>query len=175
LRGQHEQRALQRVALAADRHLVLLHRLEQRRLGLGRRAVDLVGEDDVGEDRAGDEADGACAGGPILLDHLGAEDVRRHQVGRELDAAELQVDGVGECLDQQRLGQPRHAAQQAMAAGEERGQDLLDDRVLADDHLPQLPLQGADQLRGFRQGHRLGRGGGVGVRHANDLTGQRRD
>ena len=30
---------------------LLLHRLEQRRLGLGRRAVDLVGEHHVGEDR----------------------------------------------------------------------------------------------------------------------------
>jgi hypothetical protein len=32
---------------------MLLHRLEQRRLRLGRRAVDFVGEDDVGEDRPG--------------------------------------------------------------------------------------------------------------------------
>jgi hypothetical protein len=32
-------------------HLLLLHRLEQRRLRLGGRAVDLVAEDDVGEDR----------------------------------------------------------------------------------------------------------------------------
>jgi limonene-1,2-epoxide hydrolase len=40
------------VALAADGDLVLLHRLEQGGLGLGRRAVDLVGEDDVREDRA---------------------------------------------------------------------------------------------------------------------------
>jgi hypothetical protein len=41
---------------AGDGHLALLHRLEQRRLHLGRRAVDLVGEHDVGEDRAGLEA-----------------------------------------------------------------------------------------------------------------------
>jgi hypothetical protein len=34
---------------------VLLHRLEQRRLRLGRRAVDLVGQDDVGEDRPGEK------------------------------------------------------------------------------------------------------------------------
>ena len=32
---------------------MLLHRLEQRRLRLGRRAVDFVGEHDVGEDRPG--------------------------------------------------------------------------------------------------------------------------
>ena len=55
LRGQHEQRTFERMAYAADRHLILLHRLEQRRLRLRRRAVDLVGQDDVGEDGPGDE------------------------------------------------------------------------------------------------------------------------
>jgi hypothetical protein len=38
--------------VALDRHLALLHRLEQRGLGLGRRAVDLVGQEQVGEHRA---------------------------------------------------------------------------------------------------------------------------
>ena len=52
LRGQDEERVGQPVPLAADGDLPLLHRLEQRGLGLGRGAVDLVGQDDVGEDRA---------------------------------------------------------------------------------------------------------------------------
>ena len=52
LRREHEQRPLEIEAHAADRDLILLHRLEQRRLRLRRRAVDLVGEDDVREDRA---------------------------------------------------------------------------------------------------------------------------
>jgi hypothetical protein len=52
LRGEHEERPRQRERLAAQRDLMLLHRLEQRRLDLGRRAVDLVGQHDVGEDRA---------------------------------------------------------------------------------------------------------------------------
>ena len=141
LRREHEQRPLERVADAGDRDLVLLHRLEQRRLGLGRRAVDLVRQDDVREDRAVDEPDDALAGRAVLLDDLGAEDVGRHQVGRELDAVELQVDALGERLDQQRLGEPGHAAQQAVAAGEERDQDLADDALLADDRLGQLPLE----------------------------------
>ena len=47
LRGQHQERVRQRERLAADGHLALLHRLEQRALHLGRRAVDLVGQDDV--------------------------------------------------------------------------------------------------------------------------------
>ena len=55
LRRQHEERLGQRVTVAAGGDLVLLHGLEQRGLGLGRRAVDLVGQDHVGEDRALDE------------------------------------------------------------------------------------------------------------------------
>ncbi len=61
LRGQHEERRVQRVTSPPDGDLVLLHRLEQRRLRLGRRAVDLVGQNHVGEHRARDElASGAC-------------------------------------------------------------------------------------------------------------------
>ena len=42
--------ASQREALALDRDLRLLHRLQQRALGLGRGPVDLVGQQEVGED-----------------------------------------------------------------------------------------------------------------------------
>ena len=42
----------ERVGDAVDGDLALLHRLEQRRLGLRRGAVDLVGEEQVREDRA---------------------------------------------------------------------------------------------------------------------------
>ena len=66
-----------------------------------------------------DEPDLAPAAAAILLDHLGADDVGRHQVGRELDAVELEVDRLRERLDQQRLGEAGHAAQQHVAAGEE--------------------------------------------------------
>ena len=47
-----EERVGQRARDPVDRHLALGHRLEQRRLRLRHRAVDLVDEDDVGEDRA---------------------------------------------------------------------------------------------------------------------------
>ena len=62
LRGEDEERLFERVGAALDGDAVLLHRLEQRGLGLGRRAVDLVGEQDVGEDRAGREDHLAAAG-----------------------------------------------------------------------------------------------------------------
>jgi hypothetical protein len=44
------------VHAAADGHRVLLHRLEETRLRLGRRPVDLVGEDELTEDRTRNEA-----------------------------------------------------------------------------------------------------------------------
>src|SRR3712207_6871617 len=48
------------------RSAVLLHRLEQRRLGARRRAVDLVGEHDVREHRPPHEAERPRPGGLIL-------------------------------------------------------------------------------------------------------------
>ncbi len=51
LRGDDDERVGQRVRVALDGHLPLLHRLEQRGLRLRRRAVDLVGQQHVGEHR----------------------------------------------------------------------------------------------------------------------------
>ena len=58
----------------------------------------------------------------------------------------VEVEDVGERLDQQRLGQAGHAGDQAVAAGEQRDQHLLDDLVLADDDLAEL---GEDPLAAF--------------------------
>jgi hypothetical protein len=71
----------------------------------------------------------------LLVEHLRAGDVGRHQIRRELDALERQIEDLGECLDQQRLGQPGDAGDQAVTAGEQGHQDLIDDGVLADDDL----------------------------------------
>ena len=89
LRGQHEERLRQRHDAAGHGDVMLLHRLEQGGLRLGRRAVDFVGENDVGEDRPLDELELAPALGGFLQ-NVGAGDVGRHQVGRELDAAEVE-------------------------------------------------------------------------------------
>ena len=52
LGGEHHERRRHLVADAVNRDLALLHRLEQRRLRLGRGPVDLVGQHDLREDRA---------------------------------------------------------------------------------------------------------------------------
>jgi hypothetical protein len=49
--------------------------------------------------------------------------------------------------------QAGHAAQQAMTAGEERGEDFLDHLILANDDAAKLLLKGADQAGRLGQTH----------------------
>ena len=144
LRREHEERRVEREALAGDRDLVLLHRLEQARLGLGRRAVDLVGEDEVREDRARLEPEDPLAA--LLDEDVRAGDVGRHQVGRELDAVERAVDDVGDRPHEHRLAEAGHALEQHVAVGEQPGQGLADELALADDDPADLALDGLGAL-----------------------------
>ena len=53
----------------------------------------------------------------------------------------LRSTACGQLPDEERLGEAGDAAQQAVAAGEKRDEDLPDDALLADDHLGQFPLE----------------------------------
>ncbi len=117
------------VRLAGDRDLALLHHLEQRALHLGRRAVDLVGQQQVGEHRAQRGAELAR----LLVVDARAHQVGGHQVGRELDALEAAAHGARQGLDGERLGQPGHAFDQQVALGQQRHQHAFQETVLADD------------------------------------------
>ena len=75
---------------------------------------------------------------PILVQYLGPGDVGRHQIGRELDPLELEIEDLRQGLDQQRLGEAWHTCDEAVAAGQEGNQDLLDGVVLPDNHLAEL-------------------------------------
>ena len=119
LRREDEERPLERPRHPVRRHLPLLHRLEQRGLGLRRRAVDLVGEQQVREDRARPELEVAVA----LVPDRRAGDVRGQQVGRELDAAEAEPARLGKGARGQRLRQPGHVLEQDVAVGQEAEQD----------------------------------------------------
>ena len=128
----------------ADRHLALLHHLEQRRLHLRRRAVDLVGEQEVAEDRPELGVERA-ARRPV---DARADEVGRDEVRRELDALEAAAEHLRGRLDRQRLRQAGHALDQEVAAGEQADEHALEHRVLPGDHaldleeglLEQLPL-----------------------------------
>ena len=109
------KRFRQIVARARDRDVLFLHRLQQRGLGARAGAVDFVGHEQLSKHRTGDEAEGALAG-TALVEHLGAQNIRRHQVRRELDALGIQTKRDAERLDQLGLGQPGYADQKRVAA-----------------------------------------------------------
>src|SRR5215212_3457155 len=83
LRSKNEKGFFEYVRRAADRDLFLLHRLEQRRLYLGGRAVDLVSKNDVGEDRSFLHGELSVR----LVVDLGADDIGGQEIGRELNPA----------------------------------------------------------------------------------------
>src|SRR5690606_12928504 len=104
------------------------------------------------------EAERPSSTDPVLFEDVCPRDVTWHQVGCELDAVERQVQDVSEGADEQRLGQPRNADEQAVTAGEERSQEVLDDVPLADDPFLNLP----DDLR-LGRGELLHRGEVLGA------------
>ena len=138
LRGEHEEWLWQWVGACADGHSPFLHRFQQRCLGFWRCSVDLVGEHDVGKQRPLHEVEGPLMGVRVVLQHVGAGDVRRHQVGGELDAAKRELQDLGNRAHQQCLGQAGNSLQQAVASGEQRNEQLVDDLVLADNRLADL-------------------------------------
>ena len=139
MRGDGEEGLGQRVGRLPHGHLALLHRLQQRGLGLRRSAVDFVGQQNIGEDRPFHEAE---VPPPlfVFLQHIGAGDVGGHQVGRKLDPLELDVEDSRQGADHQGFGQAWHAYQEAMPPGEDGGEDLFDDLRLAHDDLLQFLL-----------------------------------
>jgi hypothetical protein len=131
-------------------------------------AVDLVGQQQVGEDRTRLEAELALA---VLLDQdVGADDVGRHQVGRELDAVEGAVDDVGDGAHQHRLAQARHSLEKGVAVGDEADQRLADEIVLAHDDRLDLGLDGPRAVGELLNGQ-LGRLGLERGRHVGLLLG----
>ena len=132
LRGEDEERLGQLPRRPLDRHLPLLHRLEQRGLRLRRRPVDLVGEQHAREDRSRPERELAA------VQRQRPEQVRRKHVRRELGAAEFEAERAGDRVRDQRLRDAGYALEQDVAADEQRAEDPLDGRLLPDGDLRHL-------------------------------------
>ena len=128
---------------------------------------EVAAKEELREHRPLDEAEGARAVGR-LLQHLGAENVGRQQVGCELHALCLEPQHLAERLDELGLGEARHADEQRMAAAEQRHERLLDDLLLAEDDPPDRlprPLDLGDGALG-RGDHGVVEGKGCGgLRH----------
>ena len=127
---EDEERVGHRIRGVSDRHLALLHHLEQRALHLRGRAVDLVREEEVAEHRAELRLERARVG-PV---DPRADEVGRHEVGRELDARERPAQHGGRRLDRERLRQAGHALDQEMPLCEQAHEHALEHRVLPRDH-----------------------------------------
>ena len=143
LRREDVEGRRQRVRVAGDGDEPLLHRLQQRRLGARRGAVDLVRHQELGEHRTLDEAEGALTG-LRLLQHLGAQNVGRHEVWRELDASLVEPEHGAERRDEARLREARNADQERMTAAQHGDQRALDDVALAENDPFDLALRVAE-------------------------------
>ncbi len=124
-----QERVGHRVGDPVDRRLTLLHALEQARLGLRRRAVDLVGEDDLAHDRARAELEFL---GLLVVDRQ-AGDIGWQQVRRELDAPEGAAQAASDGLGEDRLAGARDILDQEVATAQQGDEGEADLMVLADD------------------------------------------
>src|SRR5882724_1098589 len=118
------KRARHIVAVARYRDVLLLHGLEQRGLGAGARAIDLVSHQELAENRTRKEPEAALAA-RTFLEHLAAENVRWHEIRGELDATCFQPEHDPHGLDELRLGQAGKPDEQGMTARENGDQSLL--------------------------------------------------
>jgi len=100
---------------AVHRDVILLHDLEERRVRLGRGAVDLVGQEELCKDRTRPEAE-------LLLLHVEdgrASDVGRHQVGGELNPSETAAHDLAERPHEEGLPQTGETLDEYVSAGKE--------------------------------------------------------
>src|SRR5262249_14102027 len=114
LRSDDQERHLKWEGLPFNRDLALLHCLEQRRLSLGRRAIDLIGEQELGKNWTAAELELSLA----LIVQEAAGDVARKQVRRELDPLEGKIECLAEEARNQCLGQPGIILDQDMSIRE---------------------------------------------------------
>ena len=64
---------------------------------------------------------------------LGAREIGRQKVRRELQAMEIALDAVAQHLDRARLGKPRSAFDEQVAVAQEGDEHAIQQSLLADD------------------------------------------
>jgi hypothetical protein len=160
-RRKDVERIGQRMRFRADRHTFLLHGLQERRLGLRGRPVDLVGEHQVVEDGPGQEAHGAPArpglGVGFFLENVGPGDVSGQQIGRELHPAERNIQGLGERRHEQGLREARNAHEERVTARQQGHEHVVDDVLLAHDPDGDRTFQRAPRVSRQREEVDVGR------------------
>ena len=120
LGGEDEEWLRQGMCRAAGGHATFLHRLQQRRLRFGRGAIDLVREHQIGEQRTWLEFERAGAVAGVAQDAR-AGDIGGHQVRRELNATERQVERLADGPYQQGFAQAGNALEQRVPTCQQAG------------------------------------------------------
>jgi hypothetical protein len=143
-------------AVTVHRDVPLLHDLQQRRLRLGRRPVDLIGDHDVGEDRSTVELEFASS----LIEDRYSGHVRGKEVGGELDAAPFTAYRRRDRSGEGGLADTRYVLQQQMPLGEKAGEREFDDLGLAQDHRAHIARESRRDIGEFldfvgRKGRRV--------------------
>ena len=134
---QHKEHAIELMRDASYSNASLLHGFEHGRLCLGSCSIDFVCEHDIGENRPAFKSETAAA--TFSLDQNGCSNqVRRHQVRRELNASEFRVECAGKCTDQHRFSESRYSLKQNVAARDQGQQDAIDNRLLSYNNLAYL-------------------------------------
>ena len=126
-------------------------------MGFGRGSVDFVGQQQLGEDGTRLELE-VPPTSFILNHHLGANDVGGHQIGRELNAGEVELQRLAKRLEQEGFPQPGNAFQQNVPADEQCGENTFDQLFVTDDSAPQLQPQILQGLGGRTQAFFFHRG-----------------
>ncbi len=116
LGGQHQVGLGERPGLPVHRHLLLVHRLEQGRLGARRGPVELVEQHHVAEHRSPAEVPVA---GPLVVDG-DAGHIARQQVRMALDSRELGTERDGQGAGEHGLAHPRDVLDEQVAARQGR-------------------------------------------------------
>src|SRR5262249_26459697 len=132
LSSQHKEWSRKFMRSALHRDIAFLHGFEKSGLRFWRRAVDFVRQNNVREYRPTDKFQGASTGRAIFLDDLGAGNIGRHQIRRELNALERKIQNVGNGANQQSLGQSGNTGDDRMSSYEKREEDLFDNFILTD-------------------------------------------
>ena len=112
---EHHEWLVELPGFVADRDLALLHRLEERTLHLRGSPVDLVGEQEVREYRALPRDEGLV---PLVVDQ-GADQIRRQQVGGELNPGKVGPHTLRNALGEQGLRDSGHPLDEQVAASQQ--------------------------------------------------------
>ena len=117
---QYKKRFVEFITLACDRDGTLLHGFQHGRLGFRGRAVDFIRKTNLSKNGSFLKLKLSFPIG-ILDDHVGTKNVSGHQVRGELNAIEIQIEGICQGANQHGFPQSRCTFEQAVAANQNGG------------------------------------------------------